>query len=215
MTPKRSNPRAGGSRKPPGRRDTKTPKSAAQPGQDTTARRGGWAAAVTILAFSIAFFLMLSPDLARAVFTPTSVVSNAMWVVTVLAVGTAAVTLVTLAVRDMYRHEHSGRVFGSRFIEATLGATGIATLWTLLLAVGAAASTPPRSVLEYIGNATMVGLLLGLCVVDVVWTIQVWRVTAEVIEARDFRTLAIMTIAVAFTTAAFLLIPLGGALAQR
>jgi hypothetical protein len=215
MTPKRSNPRPGGGQRSPGRKNAKTSRSGAQPGEDAAAPRGGWAAAFTILAFVVAFFLMLSPGLIRAVFTPTTTVSYALWVVTVVAVGTAAVTLVTLAVRDMRRHEHSGRVFGSRFIEATLGATGIATLWTLLLAVGAAAATPPQSVPEYIGNATMVGLLLGLCVVDFVWTIQVWRVTAEVIEARDFRTLREMTIAVAVTTVAFVLMPLVGALSRQ
>lgn len=168
----------------------------------------------SIGALVVAFFLLINPAVVTSVVIPDAPTSHMIWIVTLLAVGIASADLLTLAIRDHYLRDDgaSDRLLGAKFLESALSQTGLATLWAILVALVAASPAPPSDALSYIGNATVLGLILGLVFQVLRWTVSATRAVADLIKLRNLAPLLQLTIAVTFTVAGFVILPLLAAL---
>lgn len=147
--------------------------------------------------FALTLFLMVNPDPVRVLIDPTEVVGNALWLVAVLVIGNGAVTLVAFSLRDlMGSNEGSLRLLSPKFLTDALSATGVATLWFLFVAVLCGGPRLGSDVLAYLGNATLIGVLLGLLFLAPKWLIGYVRAVIEVGRQGDFRSTLMLVIAV-------------------
>lgn len=180
---------------------------------EKSAARGSRVAVFSVGALAVALFLLVNPTVVTSVVIPDAPTSHMIWIVTLLVVGIASADLLTLAIRDHYLRgdDASNPLLGAKFLETALSQTGLATLWAILVAV-AASPAPPSDALSYLGNATMLGLILGLVLQVLRWTMSATRAVADVIKLRNPAALLQLTIAVTFTVSAFVIMPLLAAL---
>jgi hypothetical protein len=72
------------------------------------------------------------------------------------------------------------RYAGPALIVSALAITGVSTLWSLLVAVSATGAALPPDAIGYIGNATVLGVLLGLGIVAAAWSLRAYSAVVEV-----------------------------------
>lgn len=147
--------------------------------------------------FALTLLLMVNPDAARPLIEPTEVAGNALWLVAVLVIGNGAVTLVTFSLRDlMVADEDSLRLLSPKLLTDALSATGVATLWVLFVAVLGGGPRPGSDVLTYLGNATLLGVLLGLLFLAPKWLIGYVRAVIEVARRGNVQSTLMLIVAV-------------------
>lgn len=98
-----------------------------------------------------------------SVVEPDDDVQRVLWPIAVIVIGVVVTFFAVLTVRDMTVPDgRIDRYAGPALIVSALAITGVSNLWSLLVAVSATGAALPPDAIGYIGNATVLGVLLGL-----------------------------------------------------
>lgn len=152
----------------------------------TESRPGVLLAAIGVPALGLAMVVGSQSDAVEAVVDPGPTTQLVLWRTAVIVLGAVATLFVVLTMRDMFLPDgRIERYAGPSMIVNALGITGVTTLWAMLVAVSAAGGAVPEDAVGYIGNATVLGLLLGLAVVGVTWVVSAVGAFVELVRYGD------------------------------
>lgn|GEM_PF-5371291 len=147
----------------------------------TEPRSGTLAVVAGAVALVAAFFLGIQSDVVVSVVEPDDDVQRVLWRIAVIVIGVVVTVFAVLTVRDMTVPDgRIDRYAGPALIVSALGITGVSTLWSLLVAVSATGAALPPDAIGYIGNATVLGVLLGLGIVAAAWSLRAYSAVLEV-----------------------------------
>lgn len=165
-----------------------------------------WPSAIVVFAFSLALFTLIGAEQVRLLLDPSFDVSRIIFLIATVVVGSGGATLLTLAIHDIsLRHDDPTRSLSPAFLQRALGVTAVTTLWALMVALLSADGSSYGDIFTYLGNATLLGLLLGTVVLLPVWLIATWRATKALLETADRRPFIMTFIGVGLYGAAVLI----------
>lgn len=143
-----------------------------------------WQIALGIVAIAAALLLQSDPAWVPAVVLPGAVARAVLWDVALIAIGLVAAAFLVLLGCEAWG-QAKPPVSSARIVIDALAVTGVTTLWALVVALPARAGTVPDDPLAFIGNTTVLGLLLGVVVVAAVWSVRAVVALARTLASVD------------------------------
>lgn len=175
-------------------------------------RTGTFAVLGSLLAIAATFFIGIRPDIVTPIIDPDRDAQVILWRTAVVVIGVVVTMFFTPLMRDMFLPDgRMNRYVSPGLIVGALSVTGVSTLWLLLVAVSSTGGSLPSDAIAYIGNVTVIGILLGLALVAISWLLRTWDALSELIKYGQRSKVPLALAALALVLLFLLLVPVQNA----